>query len=228
MDDPRLTFDNWQAWLTTVAASPDEAAPFRGRVPDEWLLAVGDRAAGVARLWDPAHGALPTWRRYLATSLEQVAIGDGKLGPVLIYFLRDWNRTVEDTGEPGAMVAGLPAAAEALGELEREHGALPASLRAFWSRHHFTRLKNDQLLASPTPPVGLTERPRVFASPAHEYLAIANPSREPATCLVRARGERAWRDELVQLYPSDLTAQPALSDTFDRVLVNWDTAVWPR
>jgi hypothetical protein len=207
----------WRRTLSSVVTSPADAK--RMGAPTEWCALLG--SGGIERVraaWATSH-ELPLFLDYLSKQLDDIAIGVGPSGHVLLYRFRDWIDD-GDAFAPGVMVAGLPMTAPRMEQLERTFGALPDGLRAVWSRHCFVQLKNGSMLVQP-------EDVKVLQTPGREYLAFVDSWSDLPTCLQRSPGDAAWPDDLVVFASSRSVARAGVSPTIDALLVDWATLRWP-
>jgi len=208
----------WSQHLTAVITSSADAQ--RAGAPPEWCALLGPGCIDRVRTaWAAAAHALPLFNDYLGRQLDDVAIGTGPAGYVLLYRFRDW----VDDGDaflPGVMVAGLPMTAPQQEKIERMFGRLPEGLRAVWSRHSFVQLKNGSMLVRP-------EDAKLLQTPSHDYLAFVDSWSDLPTCLQRQHGASAWTDDVVVFAPGSSVARSGVSPTVDALLVDWPTLRWP-
>ncbi|WP_437971301.1 hypothetical protein WMF04_19270 [Sorangium sp. So ce260] len=228
--DPTGT--DWEHWIERVVTPGEPLDRLSQQIPPAWRAIMDEGSTEAAlRLWSGAERALPLFTTYLRQCLTGVALGDGKLGPVLVYFVNDWYDLGWDGTEEGILVGTVPTPETLLAAFEASHGPLPPSVRAFWERHGFTRLKNDSLLSSLVPPAEtLPNQPQVHVIEGRGYLGIADAWRTSSLCLV---GEGPppcrWTDRIVRVYPAEGAVQPRGDEVFDQLLVNWAHREWkPR
>jgi hypothetical protein len=209
--------EHWKAQLTAILRTPTEAA--NTGAPATWCEYLGE--GGITRLqeaWASDRAALPLFNAYLQRDLDDIAVGMGASGHVLLYRFRDW----VDDGDgflPGVMVAGVPASASAVARVETLCGGLSPGLRAVWSRHGYVELKNGTILSRP-------ETAMLHHTSTQDYLAIVNSGSSMPTCVRRAQSE-PWTDDVFLFEPGNGKARVAPSLTVDALLVDWATVRWP-
>jgi hypothetical protein len=225
----------WREGVTGEVCRTPECARRLPGVPPAWIemLAEGDRVANAVAPWR----AMPRFSRYLQASTLDVGIVEGVAGAVMVYLIRDWKEIGFRRHEPGLMLAGVPAPAEAVDGFEAEVGGLPTSLRTAWLAHSFVLLKNDLWLSSILPDgQRVARRPTVIPAEASEgwvddtyghfeCLEVLSPGSPISGCLVRGPGEQSWRDRVVYREGSGLirkSHRPTLDDTF----TDWEMTEW--
>lgn len=230
----RKLLSGWGWGDRVLCRTPEHARRLPG-VPPAWveMLAGPDRVANAVGPWR----AMTRFSRYLQSSTLDVRIVAGDVEPVMAYLTSDWKETGFGRHEPGLMIGGVPTPAATLDAFQAEVGELPVSLRTAWLTHSFVLLKNDRWLNSLLPGGDNTgRRPAVIPAPASkgwvggvhghfECLAILNVGSPISGCLVRAPGERPWRDRVVYREGSGLLREshrPTIDDTF----TDWEVTEW--
>jgi hypothetical protein len=212
----------------------EEAARLPG-VPPAWVevLAGPERVAKAVAQWR----GMPRFSSYLESSTLDVRLVAGPAEPVMAYLIKDWKETDAESHEPGLMIGGVITPAATLDAFQAEVGELPVSLRTAWLAHSYVSLKSGRWLNSLLAEDGEeSRRPRVIPAKASqgwvggvkghfECLEILDVGRAVSGCLVRAPGERAWRDQVVYRHFDGHLRQshrPTLEETF----TDWEATEW--
>jgi hypothetical protein len=207
----------WQRQIQAVVQTPSEAA--NAGAPAAWCaLLESECVRRTQAMWAGARDALPFFHDYLHRQLDDVAVGVGPVGTVLLYRFRDW----VDDGDgflPGVMVAGPAMSKDHATKITQTAGRLPDGLHAVWSHHAYIQLKNGSVLGPPS-------AAKLIHAASHDYLAIVNSSSSYPTCIRRPHhGE--WTDDVVMVVPTTGEANYGGSLTVDGLLVDWSTLRWP-
>lgn len=218
----------WSGWIDRVLLPGEALDAFTAPVPAPWGAAMAlSPTDAVKALWSGAETSLPRFVDYLTRCTTSIALGDGPIGGVLMYFVQDWYEMGDRGFDEGEFVGGPPARPESLASFEAEHGSLPASVREFWQRHSFARTKTDLIIASLDPsPESFSCSPRIYEFGGCAYLTIADADRYSPICLVGESARGPWRDEIVRAYPSLREASPHTLRTLDELLVDWNFRRW--
>lgn len=175
------------------------------QVPEKWRnISNKSTSEAIDFLWGECKPYAPNFIKYLKKSLITLFWGRGEWGVVLIYFLKDWEKT--DIGLiDGAFVAGIPALEDNIEKFEMENGILPSSLKSLWRIHGFLYLKNNSLICGLNNKlfstiafpynIGL----KVKDKKTYECLAFANVWKEFAYCYIREFGKSNWEELLVHV-----------------------------
>jgi hypothetical protein len=164
-----------------------------------------------------------------------MVVADGRIGPTLVYHIKDWEETEIGQYEDGFMLAGLPTQAERIDTFEQSIGKIPASLQSLWQVHGFVLLEDGALLSS-------LERtlqefcgcPRVLGfrkvyddlKEQYECLAIANVWKELPFCLTRKPDTSCWKDFIVLADRDGEKVSPAGKTRVDDLLTDWTFSDW--
>ncbi|MBD2769155.1 hypothetical protein IC235_14785 [Hymenobacter sp. BT664] len=213
-------------------------------IPSSWLRITGSSCtAVVAELWGEAREALPRFVEYLSQSTLNMIVTNGRLGPMLVYYIQDWNKGDFDDYPPdiaqyfedGFMLAGLPTPIEQIEAFEQSTGKIPASLKRLWQVHGFMLLKNGAFLSSLDRTLKeFCDSPRVLGlrkvsyDPKEQYecLAIANVWKELPFCFIRKPGTCCWEDVVVEAYRDRDKVDPPGNTHLDDLLTDWTFSEW--
>ncbi|MCB9234129.1 MAG: hypothetical protein H6581_20910 [Bacteroidia bacterium] len=179
-------------------------------------------------IWKDAFLYLPDFRKLLESSLIGLFVGNGIIGPVLVYFLERWDQR---SGADGIMMACPPTNEQDITAWEAKNGTLPDSIKKIWKAHGFLLLRGGVPFTSLLP-----SNPSIISHPVNfgekhnlndpkqklECLGIAGISADYPFCLTRQIGEKIWTDNLVDVFRFGNTWEEGGHSSLDSLFVGYE------
>jgi hypothetical protein len=231
-----LSLQQWQGWVSQIYSQPDQLREIENLVPSTWIkIASEPLSASISQIWEEAQTTLPRFVEYLLQSTQDLAVGHGPLGPVLLYHLKDWEEHEIGQYEQGVVIAGVPVDPGRIQDFVDTVGKLPESLVSLWRVHGFIPTKRGAILTSPSPHLedfcgtpshlGLRHAPNDLQDQ-YDCLAIGDVWKELPICLTRRPRSFLWDDFIVLADRLGQEVAPAGRVLLDDLLTDWAFSEW--
>lgn len=206
----------------------DEVTPQHHGFPAQWRPLIGlGRQDSIDLLWDRTRTLLPHFCTQIQKRLIGLYFAESFLGPLLVYFLEQWdfNQKID-----GTLYAGPPATSSQITSLEKQYGSMPPALPALWQTHGFIELRGagnilSAGLSSPRNDLNIhylgKRRSAERVETEFECLEIASCSKEEANAITRIPGQVQWMDHIVDANRKGTTFEPSIYNNLDELFVGY-------
>lgn len=229
--DPQITLDfinlycgNSFEFLVPI----DDLKPTHPKLPKQWVPLIGlDRDSSIELLWGKAAPFLPGFCDQVRKRLIGLFFAESFLGPVLVYFLEQWN--FNDRLD-GTMIAGPPATNSQISTLEREFGKMPPSLCELWKSHSFLELRAaaniiSASISNPIPALNVsylghkksTQNPGTTL----DCFEIASLNKDEAYAITRPLGQTHWTTQIVDASRKGDSFATSIYSNIDQLFVGY-------